>query len=225
MEAEEQLITAWAALPIGARAAFAQQWTGLAAGGLPCGAAILDGAGNVLAAGRNHTYDLPGTLESQVLYPLQYTRLAHAEMNALALVPSDIDPATLTLWTTQHPCLMCAAAMQFMGMGKVWFVADDPSDGAPTEAIARTRGTIPYEALNDPLWWTISNVLFLYNSAVQRGANAGNLQMNRDRYPALVRLTLELAQHDMLGQAARAQTELPQALAPYAAALHAAARG
>jgi tRNA(Arg) A34 adenosine deaminase TadA len=32
----------------------------------------------------------------------------------------------LTLWTTQHPCSMCAAAIAFVGIGEGWLIADDP---------------------------------------------------------------------------------------------------
>jgi hypothetical protein len=151
--------------------------------------------------------------------PLQHTRLAHAELNALALVPTEVDHAALTLWTTQHPCSMCAAALQFVGVGKVCYIADDPSDDAPPEAIAATRGSVAYEALGDPLWWTVSNLLFLYASAVLQGAEARNLRLNRDRYPELARLALEVAQGDGLGQAAQSRTPLPLALAPYTAAI------
>lgn len=49
----------WAALPAGAQTTLQQQWLGLAAGGLPAGAAITDAAGEVLARGRNYSYDPP----------------------------------------------------------------------------------------------------------------------------------------------------------------------
>jgi hypothetical protein len=101
----------------------------------------------------------------------------------------------------------------------VYFIADDPADDSSSEAIIATRGNIPYEALGDPRWWTISNLLFLYTSAVQRGGGAGNLWQKRDRYPELVRLTLAIAQNDTLGQAARAGAALPDALLPHAAAI------
>jgi len=214
---------AWTTLPAGARVALERQWAGLVAGGLPCGAAILDATGAVLAVGRNHAYDPPRGVETRASDPLQHTRLAHAELNALALIPTEVDPTRLTLWTTQHPCSMCAAAVQFIGIGKVCFVADDPSDHAPPEAIVDTRGAVPYDALGDPLWWTISNMLFLYNSALHQGTDARNMRQNRERYPALVRLTLEVATHDALGQAARAGTGLPAALLPHAAAIRHAA--
>jgi tRNA(Arg) A34 adenosine deaminase TadA len=185
-----RLADSWNALPAGARVALDQQWAGLAAGGLPCGSAILDADDRILAAGRNRAYDPPGGIESRAHSPLQHTRLAHAELNAIALLATETDHASLTLWSTQHPCAMCAAAVRFVGIGGVRFLADDPSDDSPAEAIAATRGGVPYEPVGVPLWWTISNLLFLYNSALQKGKDARNLRMNRARYPELVRLTL-----------------------------------
>src|SRR5262249_19049463 len=143
------------------------QWMGLAAGGLPCGSAILDEHQQIIALGRNHVYDRPEQDQVSTTSPLQYTRVAHAEINALASVPSHRAPELLTLWTTQHPCTMCAGALQFLAIGKVWYIADDPSDVSPSMDMLTRRGSIPYEALGDRLWWTVSNLLFLYNSAVQ----------------------------------------------------------
>ncbi len=209
----------WAELPAGAIAAIEQQWAGLAARGLPCGSSVSDARGHLIALGRNHAYDPAGTIETRLLYPLQHNRLAHAELNALALLPTEADHASFTLWTTQHPCFMCAAALQFIGIGKVHFIADDLSDDSPPEAIVASRGRVSCERLKNPLWWTICNLLFLYNSAVQDGENARNLKMNRERYPELVRLTLDLARTDSLGQVARSGTTLVQALTPHYYAL------
>lgn len=219
MQQPTPLPQSWHALPPGARAALAEQWMGLAAGGLPCGAAIVDAAGNIVARGRNHAYDPAGSLATRAQYRLRHNRLAHAELNALATVPTEADHAALTLWTTQHPCAMCAAARAFVGIGAVRYVANPPSDHDSPAQIAATRADLPYAALADPLWWTVANVLFLYNSAIQRGADAGNLRDNRDRYPALVALTLDLAATDTLGPAARSGATLPAALAPHHAAL------
>lgn len=219
MARESNLLDAWNQLALGARMAFGQQWMGLAAGGLPCGSSILNDQEQIIAVGRNHVYDLPERAHISTASPLQYTRVAHAEINALALVPSNREPHLLTLWTTQHPCIMCAAALRFIGIGKVCYIADDPSDLSPSRDIIVSRGNIPYEALGDSLWWTVSNLLFLYNSAVKQGEDANNLRKNRDRYPALVQLTIQIAKDDPLGKSARAGIELPQALLPYYPAL------
>jgi tRNA(Arg) A34 adenosine deaminase TadA len=219
MGSERRVAQAWAALPLGARVALQEQWAGLAAGGLPCGSTILAADGGVLSAGHNRAYDPPGGIETRAQSPLQHTRLAHAELNALALVPTEFDHATLTLWTTQHPCPMCAAACAFIAIGKVCYIADDPSDESPPDALVATRGRVAYEALGDPLWWTISNLLFLYASAIRQGEAAHNLRINRGRYPELVRLTLVLAQGDGLGAAARSGATLPDAVEPHAEAI------
>src|SRR5258708_11176581 len=114
MGGERHVEDAWTVLPQGARVALEEQWAGLAAGGFPCGSAILSADGRVLCAGHNRAYDPAGPIASRAQSPLQHTRLAHAELNALALVPPELDHATLTLWTTQHPRLMCAAACEFI---------------------------------------------------------------------------------------------------------------
>lgn len=203
---------------MGARAAFAEQWAGLAAGGLPCGSAVIDAGEDLVAAGRNHAYDPAGGIETRVRYPLQHNRLAHAELNALALIPTETHLGSLTLWTTQHPCAMCAAALAFVGIGGVAFVADDPSDFSPPARIVASRGEVPYQSLRDPLWRTVSNVLFLYNSAALQGGESRNLKLNRDRYPELISLALDLAQDDALGTAARSGVTLPVALGDHVAA-------
>jgi tRNA(Arg) A34 adenosine deaminase TadA len=217
------MATRWQSLPLGARAAFEEQWDALAAGGLPCGAAVVDADGQVIARGRNHVYDPAGSRASQTRYPLQATRLAHAEMNALAGVRTDADHETLTLWTTQHPCAMCTAAVAFVGIGSVRFIADDPSDDDSGEVIAVRRAGVRYEPLGDSFWQTASNLLFLYASAVRFGEQAGNIRQNRDRHPTLVSLTLQLAATDALGEAARAEQTLLDALDPYFAEISAIA--
>lgn len=201
-----------------------QQWEGLAAGALPCGSAILGPDGKVVSAGRNHAYDPAGEVKTRVRAPLQHNRLAHAELNAIALIPTEIDHYSLTLWSTQHPCLMCAAAIRFVGIGSVRYIADDPSDDSPQETIAASRLGVPYEAPGDPFWWTVSNLLFLYNSAVQHREETRNIKLNRALHPKLVRLTSELAKGDKLGEPSRSGTALPEALMPYSNAILEAAR-
>ena len=99
-----------------------------------------------------------------------------------------------------------------VGVGKVVFLADDLSDDSPASAIVASRGHVPYEPFGEQLWWTISNLLFLYTPAVLSGAAARNLALNRRRHPELVALTLELAQRDTLASAARSGSSLPAAL-------------
>lgn len=211
----QRLQQAWAMLPPGARAALEGQWHALRGGGLACGAAVVDAMGNVVARGRNHAYEAAGPIETRVICALQDTRIAHAELNALAQVATDLDHERLTLWSTQHPCAMCAAAVQFVGIGLVVYLADDLSDASSAGEIAASRGTVRHEACGQPLWEAVSNLLFLHNPAVRMGVKASSIRHGLERCPRLTRLALDLADADVLGHAARSGLELPVALAPF----------
>lgn len=206
------LSDAWAALPAGARAALQEQWAGLAAGGLACGSAIVDASGDVIALGRNHAYDAAGPVETRRRYALQHNRLAHAELNALACIPTEVDHVPLTLWSTQHPCSMCAAAAAFVGIGRVTYIADDLSDERSIDMIVAARSGTPHEPHGSPLWWTVSNLLFLHNPAIHARDEAASVREARRRYPRLASLALELANDDALGTQARLGEPLPKAL-------------
>jgi tRNA(Arg) A34 adenosine deaminase TadA len=140
----------------------------LVAGGLPVGAVVLDHGGDVVAEGRNRAYDPPGGDER-----LQGSPIAHAEMNALACVPTSTDLSTMTLWSSHRPCAMCAAACEFTGVGRVRFVAPDPSDGQPGP---------------DPVgvglhWLVVANLLFLSGVHAYAGASAPIIVSTRLREP------------------------------------------
>lgn len=213
----------WAALPAGAQATLQEQWLGLAAGGLPAGAAITDAGGQLLARGRNYSYDPAGELATRQQYPLQHSRLAHAEMNALALLSTETEHNSLTLWASQHPCAMCAAAIAFTDIGKVIYLADDPADDSTLELRQQRRDGIHYQPYADPLWWAVSNLLLLYLPTALHGVHSSLIRMNTARYPALVQLTLQLAQVKALHAPARSGATLPEALQPFAAELDALA--
>lgn len=126
-----------AELEAGWRAAFEQAWAAYRADTIPIGAAVVDGAGSVVAAGRNRIFDTapePGTLAG--------SRLAHAEVNALLALP--LTPTARfpdhTLYTTTEPCLLCAGAVTMARVGAVSFAAGDAVAGS---AAAMASGT-PY---------------------------------------------------------------------------------
>jgi hypothetical protein len=113
----------------------------------------------VIAEGRNHAYDPPAGDD-----PLQGTPLAHAEMNALARIATKTDLSTCTLWSTHRPCIMCAAAAEFTGVGEVRFLAPDPSD-------------VPYLLAADPVngddrLIVLANVMFLEGVSRYSGPTA-----------------------------------------------------
>ncbi|RSM46029.1 nucleoside deaminase [Amycolatopsis balhimycina DSM 5908] len=165
----------------------------LVAGGLPVGAVVIGSGGDVVAEGRNRAYDPPGGDDR-----LQGSPIAHAEMNALARVATSADLSTTTLWSSHRPCAMCAAACEFTGVGRVRFVAPDPSDDQP--------GPDPIGV--DGRWLIVANLLFLAGIRAYSGANAPMLRRARDREPETTDLLDTVAPHQW-----RTAT-LPDALGP-----------
>jgi tRNA(Arg) A34 adenosine deaminase TadA len=146
----------WQQAPVGVRRSLELAHQALRVGGLPVGAAILDDSAHVIAEGRNHCYD-PQSSDD----PLQGTPLAHAEMNALARIPTGTDLAVCTLWSTHRPCTMCIAACAFTGVGEVHFLAPDPSEADASD---------PEDV--DDRWAVLANVLFLEGISRYSGPDA-----------------------------------------------------
>jgi tRNA(Arg) A34 adenosine deaminase TadA len=199
----------WAALPTGAQVALEQQWSGVASRALPCGAAVTDVTEAVVASGRNHAYDPPAGSDA-----LQHTRIAHAELNALAELDTDLDWSTLTLWSTQHPCAMCAAAVSFTGIGHVVYLASDPSDDSDSALIVASRGTVGYRFFGDETWAAVSTLLFLSTGAYARGEDDNNVRSAFAETPRVARLALDLAAEDHLARLSGAGVPLARALEP-----------
>lgn len=100
-------------------------WESFVAGSLGVGAVVTDPSGDVLSAGRNRIGEPTGPVGR-----LYGTRLAHAEMDVLAGLGSDI-PHELVLWTTLEPCLLCAGGIVLCNIPVVRYAATDPLwDGA-----------------------------------------------------------------------------------------------
>ena len=100
--------------------AFDEAWTSWGGGSAGVGAVISDAVGHIVSVGRNRMLEPrtePGVLAS--------ASMAHAEMNALALLP--IGPTDgLTITTTFEPCLMCASTIVQASIPTVRYGAGDP---------------------------------------------------------------------------------------------------
>ena len=88
-------------------------------GEVPVGAVVVSPRGEVVAAAGNRTRELSDST-------------AHAEMLALRAACAAMGSERLvghSLWVTLEPCPMCAAAIGFARIGRLYFGASDPKSG------------------------------------------------------------------------------------------------
>jgi tRNA(Arg) A34 adenosine deaminase TadA len=149
---------AWACLSEPWQIAFGEAWRSFRSGSAGVGAVVTSRDDVVVAIGRSRVFDEPdGTA------PLAGTWMAHAEMNALALLGRDAQDGH-TLYTTFEPCVMCAATTRIYRIPKVVYAAADPVwDGMhdlfhQLEPIA--RGLPARELLGGP-WGAFAHLLHL----------------------------------------------------------------
>src|SRR4051794_23757185 len=100
-------------------AAFEEARAAAGRGEVPVGAAIVKD-GRLVARAGNRPREL-------------HDPSAHAEMLAIRLACEALDSERLTgcdLYVTLEPCTMCAAAISFARIRRVYFAAPDPKGGA-----------------------------------------------------------------------------------------------
>ncbi|HUD49947.1 nucleoside deaminase [Parvibaculum sp.] len=99
--------------------AFAEAEAAGARGEVPIGAVIVDGSGAVIAAAGNRTLELKDPT-------------AHAEMLAIREACAKLGSERLTgcdIHVTLEPCPMCATAISFARLRRVYFAAADEKGG------------------------------------------------------------------------------------------------
>jgi tRNA(Arg) A34 adenosine deaminase TadA len=140
------------------RAALALAWRAYRAGTVPVGAVVANGAGEVVAQARNRIFEPHDGIAG--------TRLAHAEVLALARLPSSERYDDHALYSTLEPCALCAGAALHSTVGAVRYLAPDPWAGSYSAGVPprfRTRAPVvdgPHEgrgavfsaALNVAFW-------------------------------------------------------------------------
>jgi tRNA(adenine34) deaminase len=91
-----------------------------ARGEVPVGAAIVDGAGKILSRAGNRTLELKDpTAHAEVLVIREAARMLGSER----LIDCD-------LYVTLEPCAMCAGAISFARLRRVYYGAEDKKGGA-----------------------------------------------------------------------------------------------
>ena len=100
--------------------AFAEAEKAAERGEVPVGAVITDKSGNILAVAGNRTL-------------VDHDPTAHAEMLAIREVAANLGSERLIdcdLYVTLEPCAMCAAAISFARIRRLYFAASDEKMGA-----------------------------------------------------------------------------------------------
>jgi tRNA(adenine34) deaminase len=132
------LADAWARLATPWRESFQLAWDAFGAETVPVGAVVVDEAGAVVARGRNRIFEdeaPPGQLGG--------TRIAHAEVNALAQLPAGQRYDEYTLFTTIEPCVLCIGAASIATIRRIEYAGPDIYSGGGslvTAAFAIPRG-------------------------------------------------------------------------------------
>jgi len=134
----------WDALEPAWRAAFELAWEAFGAGTIPVGAVVTRG-GQIIARGRNRVFDPsqppPGEIGG--------SRVAHAEMNAIAKLGNEDRYPDAVLWTTLEPCAMCIGAAWLATIGAVRYAGSDVYAGSARLIEAQLERTD--RARSDPL--------------------------------------------------------------------------
>lgn len=107
-------------LPAPLELAFAEAEAAAARGEVPVGAVLADKAGNVIARAGNRTLELKDPT-------------AHAEMLVIRAAAEILGSERLVdfdLHVTLEPCAMCAAAISFARIRRLYFAAGDEKTGA-----------------------------------------------------------------------------------------------
>ena len=100
--------------------AFHEAEAAAARGEVPVGAVVVGGGGKVIAGAGNRTLELKDPT-------------AHAEMLAIRAAAKALDSERLVdcdLYVTLEPCAMCAAAISFARIRRLYFAAGDEKMGA-----------------------------------------------------------------------------------------------
>jgi tRNA(Arg) A34 adenosine deaminase TadA len=147
----------WHQLALPWQVAFEEAWESWKAGSAGVGACIVDTHGAIVTRDRNRMSDDPGGA------PLAGTRMAHAEMNALAGLGAG-DFQGYAIYTTFEPCVMCASAIRIYRITQVHYATDDPVwvglHDAFRQVPAMARRLPERERLGGP-WGALAHVLHL----------------------------------------------------------------
>jgi len=137
-------LDAWHELDEPWREALELAWEAHLAGTIPVGSVVAGPGGAIVARGRNRIFDPPG-------HGLAGSRLAHAEVDALAQLPTTARFRDHVLYSTLEPCLLCVAATLHATVGRIEYAVADPFGGACNGAIDTAHWRRSAPVIAEPL--------------------------------------------------------------------------
>jgi len=161
--------------------ALALGWESFCSGSQPIGAVVTDERDHVVAEARSRRHDRaapPGQLAG--------TRVAHAELNALAQLPTNAYYSRHTLWATVEPCCLCMGAAVQTGVGTVTFAWRDHYAGATAMVVdnpqMRLKG-ITVVGEPDPAVRWLAGVLLASSYAIDPSSRPHVIEPMREGHP------------------------------------------
>jgi tRNA(Arg) A34 adenosine deaminase TadA len=183
-------------------------WQAFCTGTTPVGAVVTDAAGTVVTRGRGRRMDTAGPAGQ-----LSGTRIAHAEVNALAQLPFAGEYGGHTLYTTTEPCCLCMGAAIQTGVGDVRFAARDPYGGASAMVLDNPQmrhKRMRVHGPDDPVlaWW--AGLLVAVHYAVDRAAKPHMSAPMREAQPELCALADDSTVRAVFADARRAAVSVAE---------------
>lgn len=198
------LVAAWNELGGAWRRTFELAWEAHGRGTIPVGAVIAAPDGEIVAEGRNRIFE-----DRAPAGELAGTRLAHAEVNALAHLDLSRRWEDHTLYTSLEPCVLCVGAALLSTIGGIRYASVDVVGGGfTTRSLSLDRKHGPPVEREGPL----GGPLALFSESLLAAFFVRNLPESppfgtlRSQRPQVVELGAEL---DRRGSEDAARADVP----------------
>lgn len=187
-------------------------WLSFLAGTTPVGAVVANSAGEVVAEGRGRRYEAAASGGG-----LAYCHIAHAEINALALLPPVRHYEDHLLLTTLEPCCMCLGAAVQATITRLHFAGRDPYGGASGLVVDTPQARRRPLAVTGPLagWRGRFAELLHVRWLVDFGASEPVLDEQQRGIPGIWEIAVHPRAGELLGQLKADSAGIEEAIAAF----------
>jgi tRNA(Arg) A34 adenosine deaminase TadA len=187
-----------------------QAWQSFLAGTTPVGAVVTDPVGEIVAEGRGRRYE-----NADGGRQLAYCHIAHAEINALALLPPGRHYEDHILLTTLEPCCMCLGAAVQATLTRLHFAGRDPYAGASGLVVDTPQARRRPLAVTGPLAGRPGRFAELLHVRWLLDVRAADpvLDVQRRGIPEIYRAAVDPAVAELFGQLKAGSASLDEAIA------------